>query len=110
VDAFFDALADDFNTAAALPHLFAWLRESNRTEERVGNDDLVEMLQVLGLEGLVEAQESVIGDDDRELLERRQQARAARDFGEADRLRDELRTRGYEVRDGPSGPELVPVR
>ena len=31
-------------------------------------------------------------------------ARAARDFAEADRLRDELRARGWEVRDGPEGP------
>ena len=36
-------------------------------------------------------------------------ARAERDFGEADRLRDELRARGWEVRDGASGPELIPI-
>jgi cysteinyl-tRNA synthetase len=109
VDAFFDALADDFNTAAALPHLFAWLRESNRTTDRVGHDDLAEMLQVLGLEGLVEAEEAAAGAEELALLERRQAARAAKDFAEADRLRDELRARGYEVRDGPAGPELVPA-
>jgi cysteinyl-tRNA synthetase len=108
-EAFFDALAEDFNTAAALPHLFAWLRERNRTDGEVGNDDLVEMLQVLGLERLVDEPEPAVGDEERELLERRQAARAARDFAEADRLRDELRARGFEVRDGPAGPELVPV-
>ena len=32
-----------------------------------------------------------------------------RDFAEADRLRDELRARGWEVRDGAGGPELVPI-
>ena len=36
-------------------------------------------------------------------------AREARDWAEADRLRDELRAHGWEVRDGPAGPELVPV-
>ena len=30
-----------------------------------------------------------------------------RDWAEADRLRDELRAMGWEVRDGPDGPELV---
>ena len=54
-------------------------------------------------------EEVEVGEEERELLDRRQAARAARDFAEADRLRDELRARGYEVRDGPSGPELVPV-
>ena len=36
-------------------------------------------------------------------------ARGARDWAEADRLRDELRAMGWEVRDGPEGPELVPA-
>ena len=107
-EAFFDALADDFNTARALAHLAAWINEANKRSE-VGRDDLVEMLQVLGLEDLATVAEVVVGAEERELLERRQQARAARDFDEADRLRDELRARGYEVRDGPAGPELVPL-
>ncbi len=108
-DAFFDALADDFNTAAALRHLFEWVRESNRTVDAIGNSHLKEMLDVLGLADLVEREDAAVGVEDQELLELRQAARAARDFAEADRLRDELRSRGYEVRDGPSGPELVPV-
>ena len=41
------------------------------------------------------------------LLERRERARTERDFEEADRLRDELVARGWDVRDGPDGPELV---
>jgi cysteinyl-tRNA synthetase len=107
-DAFFDALADDFNTARALAHLAAWVSEANR-RTGVGRSHLEEMLEVLGLESLATVEEVVVGDEERELLEQRQQARAARDFAEADRLRDELRARGYEVRDGPTGPELVPV-
>jgi cysteinyl-tRNA synthetase len=38
------------------------------------------------------------------LIERREQARAARDFATADRLRDELATLGVEVTDTRSGP------
>jgi cysteinyl-tRNA synthetase len=50
---------------------------------------------------------------DEELLRlaaERDEARLARDFDLADRKRDELRRRGYEVRDTPEGPELVPLR
>jgi cysteinyl-tRNA synthetase len=105
-DAFFAALAEDFNTAQALGALFEWVREANRREDAVGRDDLVEMLAVLGLENLVEAGDGA-GAEELELLERRQAARAAKDYGESDRLRDELAERGWIVRDGPEGAELV---
>jgi cysteinyl-tRNA synthetase len=107
---FFDALAEDFNTARALGALFEWVREANR-RGGAGDADLRAMLGVLGLENLVD--EAVAGDGEGldeaalALLEARQAARAAKDFAEADRLRDELRAQGWEVRDGPSGPELV---
>ncbi|MDP9293479.1 MAG: cysteine--tRNA ligase, partial [Actinomycetota bacterium] len=55
-DAFFDALADDFNTARALAALFDWVREANRRTGPVGGAHLREMLAVLGLENLLEAQ------------------------------------------------------
>ncbi|MGH2840248.1 MAG: CysS/YqeB C-terminal domain-containing protein, partial [Solirubrobacteraceae bacterium] len=105
-DAFFEALRDDFNTAAALGALFEWIRERHQRTEPVGRADLVEMLSVLGLENLAETA-SEAGAEEQELLEQREIARAAGDYAEADRLRDELRGHGWEVRDGPSGPELV---
>ncbi|MDQ3676181.1 MAG: cysteine--tRNA ligase [Actinomycetota bacterium] len=105
-DAFFEALRDDFNTAAALGALFEWIRERHQREDPVGRADLVEMLSVLGLENLAEST-SEAGAEEQELLELRQAARAAGNYAEADRLRDALRGHGWEVRDGPEGPELV---
>ena len=103
---FFAALADDFNTPTALAAVFDWVREANRREPGTGSDDLHEMLGVLGLESLLEADSG--GDDKAQaLLEAREAARAARDWGEADRLRDELAAQGWQVRDGAAGPELV---
>jgi cysteinyl-tRNA synthetase len=108
-DGFFAALADDFNTAAALGFLFEWINERwERRDEPVGRADLVEMLSVLGLANLAE-HGSEAGAEEQELLEQREAARASRNYGEADRLRDELRGRGWEVRDGPGGPELVRI-
>jgi cysteinyl-tRNA synthetase len=107
-DAFFDALADDFNTPRALAAMAEWLREANRTDSSVGDEQLREMLGVIGLENLLE-EDVDVPPDALELAERRSAARAARDFAEADRLRDELRSRGWEVRDGPQGAELVPI-
>ena len=105
-DAFFAALRNDFNTAEALASLYGWIREANRSEEAVGNAHLVEMLDVLGLVGLIAAEEGA-PPEAFELAEAREAARAARDWAEADRLRDELRAMGWEVRDGGDGPELV---
>jgi cysteinyl-tRNA synthetase len=107
-DAFFDALADDFNTARALASLFDWIREANRREGPVGGSHLREMLEVLALDNLLEASEGP-PEELVELARRRTEARARRDFAEADRLRDEVRAAGWEIRDGPQGPELVPA-
>ena len=107
-EAFFAALANDFNTPDALAALFGWVREANRSEEAVGNADLVEMLSVLGIEALLaradDAPPEVVA-----LADRRTAARDARDWAEADRLRDQLHELGWEVRDGPDGPELVRI-
>jgi cysteinyl-tRNA synthetase len=107
---FFAGLADDFGTPEAMAAVWDWVRESNR-RGGVGGDDLREMLAVFALDNLLEAASADGEPDDaaRELLERREQARAARDFAEADRLRDELHALGWQVRDSPAGPELVRV-
>jgi cysteinyl-tRNA synthetase len=104
-EAFFDALADDFNTPRALAALFEWIGEANRLDRPGGREDLRSMLSVLGLESLLEREEAPA--EIAALADRREAARRERDFVAADRLRDELRDRGWEVRDGPHGPELV---
>jgi cysteinyl-tRNA synthetase len=106
---FFDSLADDFSTPAALATAFEWVREANRSTEPVGDADLREMLQVLGLDNLLAVGGVSAPDGVRKLLEVRERARAERDYAEADRLRDEIRARGWEIRDSAEGPELLPA-
>jgi cysteinyl-tRNA synthetase len=106
-EAFFAALADDFNTPEALAAAHAWVNEANR-REHVGDAHLREMLGVLGLDNLLDAGAQA-PPELVELAQQREQARADRDFAAADRLRDELRDAGWEVRDGPAGPVLVPL-
>jgi cysteinyl-tRNA synthetase len=109
-DAFFAALADDFNTSRALAPLAAWVSEANKRED-VGRDDLVEMLDVFGLADLARGGSDGDGPDEAALalLAARNAARDAKDWAEADRLRDALRDAGWTVRDGPAGAELVPA-
>jgi cysteinyl-tRNA synthetase len=103
--AFWDALADDFNTPRALAALYEWIGEANKLDRPAGDRDLYDMLEVLGLESLTEAEDAPPAAV--ALADRREAARRAKDWAEADRLRDELRDMGWEVRDGPQGPELV---
>jgi cysteinyl-tRNA synthetase len=107
---FFDHLADDFNTAAARAVLFDWIAEANRrldAGERLGPGRLGEMLYALGLERLLEPGDDEAPEEIRRLADRREEARAVRDFERADTLRDELAKEGWEVRDTPEGARLV---
>jgi cysteinyl-tRNA synthetase len=108
-DSFFDALARDFNTPEALAVLNEWLRQATSPQRAdAGDSHLREMLAVLGLEELLAAVQEAPAAV-RELAERREQARSARDFAAADGLRDELAALGWEVRDVAGGFELLPL-
>ena len=107
---FFDRLRDDFNTPAARAVLFEWVTEANRrldAGERLGAGRLGEMLYALGLESLLERGEAEAPEEVEQIASEREAARAARDFERADRLRDQLADRGWEIRDTPDGARLV---
>jgi cysteinyl-tRNA synthetase len=106
---FFDVLDDDYNTPAALAAVFEWVREANRSEPGSGDTDLREMLGVLALDNLLDAPIADAPAEVVELADARERARAARDYAEADRLREAIKAYGWEVRDGPDGPELLPA-
>jgi cysteinyl-tRNA synthetase len=105
-EAFSTALADDFKTPAALREAFDLVAEANRRELPGASEALAEMLELLGLGALAEA-DGEADPEAEELLAEREQARADRDFERADQLRDELAARGWEVRDSAAGPRLV---
>jgi cysteinyl-tRNA synthetase len=89
------ALENDFNTPAALAVMHEWH----------DHDLLRRALELFGLDSLATSEEAPA--EIVELAERRQRARAAREFEEADRLRAELEEAGWEARDEPDGFRLV---
>jgi cysteinyl-tRNA synthetase len=93
---FESALEDDFNTPDALAVMHAW-----RDHEL-----LRRALDIFGLASL--AEEEAAPPEVVELAQQRQEARAARDFDEADRLRAEIEAAGWEARDVADGFQLVP--
>jgi len=111
LNAFRDALADDFNTPRAMAEAFELVGDTNRGEvpAHEAAKALGEMLALVGLSSLTQPDEGVEADDEAEkLLEEREQARGAKDFARADEIRDRLAELGWEVRDSAEGAKLVP--
>jgi cysteinyl-tRNA synthetase len=93
---FEDALEDDFNTPDVLAVMHGW-----------HNHELLRRaLDVFGLGSVADVQDAP--SEVVELAKQRQEARAARDFDEADRLRAEIEAAGWEARDVADGFQLVP--
>lgn len=92
-----EALHDDLD----IPRVLALLHDA-------GSYDLwLAFEPVLGL-GLVEIDETAIPELITELVMKRQDAKAAKDFAAADALRIEIEQAGYMVEDTATGPRIVP--
>jgi cysteinyl-tRNA synthetase len=99
--AFEAALDDDFNTPAALAILHEWRSK--------GHSDLLGRgLSIFGLSPPVDV--GPIPEDVRSLADQREAAREAKDFDQADRLREEIAAHGWEVQDVADGYRLIPTR
>jgi cysteinyl-tRNA synthetase len=108
LEKFKDALADDFNTPRALAEAFDLVAAANRGKVDGAAETLSEMLELIGLGTLAQPEEGAEADDEAEkLLVEREEARAAKDFGRADEIRDRLVELGWEVRDSADGARLV---
>jgi cysteinyl-tRNA synthetase len=113
--AFEAALDDDLNISPALGAIFECVRDVNRrlnarvlsTADAARTADFIRQLDtVLGVtaEPAAELPPEVAG-----LIEARAAARAARDWAESDRLRDELARRGFGVEDTRDGQRWRPL-
>jgi cysteinyl-tRNA synthetase len=104
-DGAFKRLNEDLNTAAALGELFANLKKARSLEDWRG---FFTVLAALGLilpepEG-VKVPEKIV-----KLAECRWKARQSKDWAASDRYRDELAEKGWMVKDGRDGYEVLPL-
>lgn len=106
---FNDAMDDDLNTADAIGVLFELVRAVNSAVEeaptRVFASACLEMIReftdVLGL--LYNQKKESLDSRVEALIQARQQARKDKNYAEADRIRDELKSMGIELMDTPQG-------
>jgi cysteinyl-tRNA synthetase len=106
--AFLAAMDDDFDTPAALAVIFDLVREANLALDRGADAEAAALVStvrsltgVLGL-GLDDGATGADAGVDA-LVAAREAARAAKDWAEADRIRDELADRGITLEDTPHG-------
>jgi len=105
LDAFSGALCADLNTPRALAAL--WAMSKSGLPAPVKKATLRRLDRVLAL-GLGEWQPDApdVPDAVAELAQRRDLAREKRDWREADRLRDAIRERGFDIEDTPAGGKI----
>ncbi len=114
--AFVAALEDDLNTPMALAELFELARAANKATDAAGKSRIKAQMRDAGLLlGLLQqepaawfAQASLTvgapaAEEIEALLAQRLDARKNKQWGESDRIRDELKARGVLVEDGKDG-------
>jgi len=126
VERFQEAVNDDFNFPGGLTVLFELAKQLHREgnilvhqgKTEIPADDLkiqwqtlVTLAKVLGLEAKIEAQTPVddgLSDTEIEdLIQQRQAARKARNFAEADRIRNQLQAQGVNLIDSADGTRFL---
>jgi cysteinyl-tRNA synthetase len=113
--AFDEALSDDLNTSAGLAAMFDLVRTVNTAidQKQIGEPDVPtvrhafshfdKVLGVLSLRRIEDRQPPIPEDEIQAAIEARQAARRARNFAEADRIRDDMAARGVLFEDSPQG-------
>jgi cysteinyl-tRNA synthetase len=104
------AMDDDLNTAEAIGVIFEYIRDINLAFEeskdaQSAKEALEALDKVLNVLGLVPEDEEV-PEEILALVNQRQEARKARNFSEADALRDKITAMGYDLKDTPEGVKI----
>lgn len=105
---FEEAMDDDFNTADAISVLFEMVRDINTNIDGNSPKELIKyildiFLKLSSVLGISYKKRDLLDDEIKKLIEKREEARKAKNWAEADKIRDELKKQGIALEDTPSG-------
>lgn len=103
---FMDAIHDDLNTPQALAVLWKLLKSNYPAHAKQASLLRFESTLGLGLDAVPAKAALAIPDDVKELLKQREEARKNNNWNDSDRLRDEIRAKGFIAEDTPRGQTL----
>ncbi len=100
---FIFAISDDLDSPKALATMWDMLKSDLKPANKL--QTVLEMDEFLGL-GIKSALELKTPSDIQNLVTMREQARKNKNYEESDRLREKIRSKGFEVLDTPNGPVI----
>lgn len=100
------AMDDDLNTPQALQILWNLLRD----QEARGKISTIKQIDSVFDLGLLEKEKKLeLQDTIKSLVEEREKARKSKNWAEADKIRDKLRSWGFVIEDKPEGPKVTKI-
>lgn len=111
-DKFIAAMDDDLNTADAISAIFEIVSYANKNIDSDSSKELIEKyiatIKELGdILGLLRKSKTDVPAEIQSILDERAAARAEKNWGKSDELRDKLKELGYIVKDTKQGQQLT---
>jgi len=105
---FIEAMDDDLNTADAVSAIFDLVRDINSNINENSPRSLVQFaydlyMELAGVLRIVYKKEESLDEEIEKLIEERQKARKEKNWALADKIRDDLKSRGIILEDTPQG-------
>lgn len=100
---FHEAINDDLNMPMAMSVVWDVIKNQNKSKKLA--ELLLDFDKILGvrIEEPIYKKEEELPEEIKELIEKRKQARINKDWNTSDAIRDELKTKGYNVKDSKNG-------
>lgn len=107
------AMDNDLNISGALAAVFGLMNAVNKIIDNLSSSDAQRVKEtMLGFDsvlGVMKHESEEVPQEILDLAAKREEARKNKDFDESDRLRDEIKEKGYIVEDSPKGPRCKKI-